>query len=99
MVIEVIAYNLKKTKDNTRPGILTKQLNDYEGQILQHFGANSAPDKTNKFPGWTCISLGYQFCHDIPYTKRILHESELINIDVSAELVGCSIHPIQPSVF
>ena len=87
-VSDVVAYTLKEMKDYARPGISTKQVDDYGGIILQDFGANSAPNKKYKFPGWTCISLGNEFCHGVPSTKRILKEGELINIDVSAELNG-----------
>jgi len=87
-VSEVVAYTLKEMKDYARPGISTKQLDDYGAKILMDFGANSAPFKTYKFPGWTCISVENEFCHGIPSANRILREGELINIDVSAELDG-----------
>lgn len=87
-VSEVVAYTLKQMIDYARPGISTKQLDDYGAKILQDFGANSAPHKTYNFPGWTCISVENEFCHGIPSTNRILKEGELINIDVSAELNG-----------
>src|SRR6476659_8670693 len=87
-VSEVVAYTLKEMKDYARSGISTKQLDDYGAKILKDFGANSAPFKTYKFPGWTCISVENEFCHGIPSANRILREGELINIDVSAELDG-----------
>ncbi len=87
-VSDVVAYALREMKNFARPGISTKQLDDYGAEILKHFGANSAPNKTYKFPGWTCISVGNEFCHGIPSANRILEEGDLINIDVSAELDG-----------
>lgn len=87
-VSDVVAYTLKEMKSYAKPGISTKQLDDYGATILKDFGANSAPNKTYKFPGWTCISVDNEFCHGIPTANRILKEGNLINIDVSAELNG-----------
>jgi methionyl aminopeptidase len=87
-VSDAVAYTLKQMRDYARPGMTTKQLDDYGARILKDFGANSAPYKTYKFPGWTCISVDNEFCHGIPSSKKVLQEGNLINIDVSAELGG-----------
>src|SRR5690554_4355547 len=77
---EAVAYTLKEMRNYARPGMTTKQLDD--------FGAKSAPYLTYGFPGWTCISVNNEFCHGIPSDNRTLKEGDLINIDVSAELNG-----------
>lgn len=87
-VSDAVAYTLKQMKDYARPGLTTKQLDDFGAGILKDFGANSAPFMAYKFPGWTCISVDNEFCHGIPSANRILKEGDLINIDVSAELNG-----------
>lgn len=87
-VSDVVAYTLKEMIKYAKPGISTKQLDDYGAEILQDYGANSAPYKAYKFPGWTCISVGNEFCHGIPSANKILKDGDLINIDVSAELRG-----------
>ncbi|MCE3227808.1 MAG: Methionyl aminopeptidase [Bacteroidetes bacterium] len=87
-VSDVVAYTLKEMKNFARPGITSKELDDFGARILKDFGANSAPLMTYKFPGCTCISIDNEFCHGIPSTKKILKEGDLINIDVSAELDG-----------
>lgn len=87
-VSDVVAYTLKQMKDYAKPGMTTKQLDDFGAGILKDFGANSAPYMTYQFPGWTCISVDHEFCHGIPSSKRILKEGDLVNIDVSAELNG-----------
>lgn len=85
---EAVAFTLKEMRKFAKPGISTKELDEYGGQILNDLGAKSAPFLTYGFPGWTCISVGKEFCHGIPSEKRILQEGDLINIDVSAELDG-----------
>ncbi|HEU0124685.1 MAG TPA: type I methionyl aminopeptidase [Flavobacterium sp.] len=85
---EAVAFTLKEMRKFAKAGMSTKELDDYGGQILNDLGAKSAPYLTYGFPGWTCISVGNEFCHGIPSEKRILQEGDLINIDVSAELNG-----------
>lgn len=87
-VSDVVAYTLKEMKNYVKPGMTTKELDDFGASILKDFGANSAPFMTYRFPGWTCISVNNEFCHGIPSENKILREGDLINIDVSAELDG-----------
>ena len=85
---EAVAYTLKEMRNYAKPGMTTKQLDDYGAKILSDFGAKSAPLLTYGFPGCTCISVNNEFCHGIPSDNSILKEGDLINIDVSAELNG-----------
>jgi len=87
-VSEAVACTLREMIGFARPGMTTKQLDDFGAGILRDFGANSAPNKAYQFPGCTCISVANEFCHGIPSSKRVLREGELVNIDVSAELDG-----------
>lgn len=87
-VSDVVAYTLKEMKNFVKPGITTKELDDFGAAILKNFGAKSAPFETYQFPGFTCISVNNEFCHGIPSENTILKEGDLINIDVSAELDG-----------
>jgi len=85
---EAVALTLKEMRKFARPGMTTKELDNYGAQILNDMGAKSAPYLTYGFPGYTCISVNNEFCHGIPSHKKILNEGDLINIDVSAELDG-----------
>ncbi len=85
-VSEAVALTLKEMRNYAKPGMTTKHLDDFGGQILQDLGAKSAPYVTYGFPGWTCISVNQEFCHGIPSDTKVLQEGDLINIDVSAEL-------------
>lgn len=85
---EAVALTLKEMRKFAQPGMTTKELDDYGGQLLNAMGAKSAPYLTYGFPGWTCVSVNNEFCHGIPSKKRVLKEGDLINIDVSAELNG-----------
>lgn len=87
-VSEAVAITLKAMRNFAKPGMTTKQLDDYGAEILSCFGAKSAPFLTYGFPGRTCISVNNEFCHGVPSTSKVLQEGDLINIDVSAELNG-----------
>lgn len=85
---EAVACTLKEMRNFAKPGMTTKELDNFGGQMLKRFGATSAPNLTYGFPGFTCISINHEFCHGIPSHRKILAEGDLINIDVSAELDG-----------
>lgn len=85
---EAVALTLKEMRAYARPGMSTKELDDYGGRLLDKFGAKSAPYLTYQFPGHACISLNNEVCHGIPSADRIIQEGDLLNIDVSAELAG-----------
>lgn len=85
---EAVAATLREMIAYAQPGMSTKELDEFGAQVLAGYGAKSAPFLTYGFPGWTCISVGNEFCHGIPTPTRILQEGDLINIDVSAERNG-----------
>lgn len=87
-VSHAVAYTLNEMQKHAKPGITTKQLDDFGSAILASFGARSAPNLTYKFPGATCISVNEAFCHGIPSSATVLKSGDLVNIDVSAELDG-----------
>lgn len=88
IISEVVATTLKAMREHAAPGMSTKELDDFGGEMLQDLGARSAPRLTYGFPGWTCISVNNEVAHGIPSANKILAEGDLINIDVSAELNG-----------
>lgn len=87
-ISEAVAFTLKEMCGFAKPGMTTKEVDDFGAKVLKSFGARSAPALTYGFPGCTCISVDNEFCHGIPSDQRILKEGDLINIDVSAELNG-----------
>ncbi|BBA34816.1 methionine aminopeptidase [Methylocaldum marinum] len=69
------------------PGMTTAELDKLGGDLLDRFGAKSAPRVTYNFPGATCISINEEAAHGIP-GHRIIQAGDIVNVDVSAELDG-----------
>ena len=84
---EAVACTLREMTRYAKPGMTTKELDEFGANMLKQFGAQSAPKVTYGFPVWTCISVNNEFCHGVP-SGRVLAEGDLVNIDVSAELNG-----------
>lgn len=87
-VSHAVALILKEMRRYAKPGMTTKELDDFGRELFKTFGAKSAPVLAYGFPGWTCISLNNEIAHGIPSDRKILKEGDLVNIDVSAELNG-----------
>lgn len=83
----ICAETLRRMQGAVRAGMTTHELDEIGRAFLEAEGARSAPQTMYKFPGATCISVSPVIAHGIP-NEHVLHESELIHIDVSAELDG-----------
>lgn len=71
-ISDAVALTLKQMREYAKPGMSTKELDEFGGEILKKFGARSAPKLTYGFPGWTCISLNDEIAHGIPSEKDYL---------------------------
>jgi methionyl aminopeptidase len=87
-VSEAVAYTLKAMRKHCREGMSAKALDEFGADLLQSFGARSAPKLTYRFPGHNCISVNHEVAHGVPSADKIFRDGDLINIDVSAELGG-----------
>lgn len=87
-VSEAVGAVLSEMIKYARPGMSTKDLDEYGGLILKQYGAQSAPKLAYKFPGYSCISVNEEIAHGIPNSSKVLKEGDLVNVDVSAELDG-----------
>ena len=88
LISKVVAETLRKMRAHAAIGMSSKELDNFGGELLNAYGAKSAPKLTYGFPGWTCISVNNEVAHGIPSAERIFQDGDLVNIDVSAELNG-----------
>lgn len=83
----IVANCLQLMGKSLEPGMTTRELDEVGRKFLEFHGARSAPQLVYNFPGATCISVNEQAAHGVPGV-RVLRASDLVNIDVSAELDG-----------
>ena len=84
---KIIASIRDELVKRTIPGITTKELDDIAGELFKKEGAVSGPKSEYNFPGYTCISVNEEVAHGIP-GHRVIHEGDLVNIDVSGSKNG-----------
>lgn len=83
----VVAYVRDTMLSAVEPGMTTAELDKLGSDLLDRFGARSAPKVTYNFPGATCISINEEAAHGIP-GDRVIKAGDIVNVDVSAELDG-----------
>ncbi|MBL4928930.1 type I methionyl aminopeptidase [Fuscibacter oryzae] len=79
----IVANTLQAMAKALEPGLTTAELDQIGQDLLDHYGAVSAPRLTYGFPGATCISVNEEIAHGIP-GSRVIRAGDLVNIDVSA---------------
>ena len=71
-----------------REGVTTKQIDDRIRQYIEKCGAKPSFLGYAGFPGSACISVNNEVIHGIPSAKRVLHEGDIVKIDVGAYIGG-----------
>ncbi|MFC5464712.1 type I methionyl aminopeptidase [Lederbergia graminis] len=84
---KIVATIRDKMIEKTKPGVTTKELDDFAGELFDKYGAISGPKGEYDFPGFTCISVNEEVAHGIP-GNRVIKEGDLVNIDVSGSKNG-----------
>ncbi len=87
-ISDIVALTLRRMREYAQPGMSAAELDRFGGKLLSDEGARSAPKLAYGFPGHTCISVNKEIAHGIPDANKVLHDGDLINIDVSAERGG-----------
>ena len=75
-------------RDHIREGVSTKYLDTLIRQHIEGRGAKPSFLGLYGFPGSACISINDEVIHGIPSEDRILHEGDIVKIDVGAFYKG-----------
>jgi methionyl aminopeptidase len=76
---------LNELSDFIRPGISTGAIDDFVSEIIRKNGMTPSFLGYNGYPASVCASINSEVVHGIPSAKRILHEGDIISVDV-----GCT---------
>ena len=71
-------------RDHIREGVSTKELDIRIREYIEKCGAKPSFLGYGGFPGSACIRLNDEVIHGIPSKDRILHEGDIVKIDVGA---------------
>ena len=88
------AQILDELKEIIKPGISTKEINDFCEKIINENNATAAPKNykipsiEKPFPESVCTSVNHVVCHGIPSEKKILQDGDIVNVDITVVLDG-----------
>jgi methionyl aminopeptidase len=86
---QVLAATIGTLRAAVRPGISTLELDQIAEEFIRsHDGAVPAFKGLYGFPGSICTSINHEIVHGIPSRKRVLHEGDIISIDVGVGYRG-----------
>jgi methionyl aminopeptidase len=88
----IAATVLARLKEQVRPGITTKDLDEIGRDLIASLGARSACHgyqlHSRRYPAYTCLSVNEEVVHGIGSLKRILRDGDIISLDVVVEYNG-----------
>ena len=88
----IAALVLKQLKELVRPGITTYDLDQAARDFIARQGARSAcygyQIGNRRFPAYTCLSVNEEVVHGIGSMKRVLHDGDVVSLDVVIEYNG-----------
>ena len=82
------ARTLAKAGAALSPGIPTARIDQLVRRHTKALGGRPSQLGYKGFPAAVCTSRNEVVCHGIPSTQDILHDGDIVNIDVTTELRG-----------
>ena len=77
---QIVAKVLSELKSLIKPGVQTKELDDYAERITKKMGAIPAFKGYRGYPASLCTSINEEIVHGIP-SSRALREGDIISLD------------------
>lgn len=71
-------------REHVREGVSTYELDQAIRRYIERAGAKPSFLGLYGFPGSACISINDEVIHGIPSKKRILHEGDIVKVDLGA---------------
>lgn len=70
-----------------KAGMSTKEVDDLCKHFMTRHGGKPAWYRED-FPGAACVSINEEVIHGVPSKKRIIHDGDLVSLDVGIDLNG-----------
>src|SRR5690242_21493027 len=85
----ILGATVQMCRGVVRAGMSTLELDAIAEEFIRsHPGATPAFKGLYGFPGSICTSINNEIVHGIPSKKRVLHEGDLLSIDVGVRYKG-----------
>ncbi|MEP6495474.1 MAG: type I methionyl aminopeptidase [bacterium] len=86
---KILGATIELLRGAVKPGVSTGELDQIaEDFIRSHDGATPAFKGLYGFPGSICSSVNQEIVHGIPSKKRVLHEGDIVSLDVGVGYKG-----------
>jgi len=85
---KVTGYILKELEDFIKPGMTTSTIDKHVSEIIRKNGMTASFLGYNGYPASVCASINSEVVHGIPSHKRILHEGDIVSVDVGCTYKG-----------
>ncbi len=79
---------LEKMRTMVRPGITTKELDEFAEDYSAEHRARPAFKGYRGYPGSVCTSINQEIVHGIPSASRRVKEGDILSMDFGVELKG-----------
>ena len=84
----ITALARKAAYDAVVPGVTTDDIDRIVRKTIEEAGAKPSFLGYGGFPASACISINDEVIHGIPSAKRVVHEGDIVKIDVGAYIGG-----------
>jgi methionyl aminopeptidase len=84
-VVGSILYDLA---DVIKPGVSTKEVNDFIESRIRAEGMEPTFLGYNDFPAAACVSVNEEIVHGIPTADRRMNEGDIVGVDIGATYAG-----------
>ncbi|MEF9863396.1 MAG: type I methionyl aminopeptidase [Christensenellaceae bacterium] len=84
----LLANCMEEVLFHVRPGVTTKKLDSIVEKYIESAGAQPSFKGYRGFPGSICASVNDGVVHGIPSASIVLHEGDILSIDMGAILKG-----------
>tara|TARA_S200000501_G_C20642062_1_gene663679 strand:- start:37 stop:876 length:840 start_codon:yes stop_codon:yes gene_type:complete len=84
----IVGTVLREINDLIKPGMSTKDLDEYAEKRIREMGAVPSFKGYHGFPSSICSSINNEVVHGIPNKNKIINNGDLVKIDTGAYLDG-----------
>ena len=81
---KIVATVLREINDLIKPGMSTKDLDDFAEKRIREMGAVPSFKGYHGFPSSICSSINNEVVHGIPNKSKIIKKGDLVKIDTGA---------------